>query len=525
MPPTTCFVTITAAFLSAAAAPFAAHAQCTPTFANPVQYAPDIPLAIYPADLNGDGRIDLVTSGIGAGTNVVNVLLNSVNGAFANPVRYQLASSGGAIITPPVDLNGDGKLDLVISLGSGNTNFGVMLGNGAGGFSAPTYIPIGASPFAIYTADFNQDGKADVLALNGSTGAFMLMYGNGNGTFLAPVTIPNGGLANAVGDFNGDGKPDLAVAAAAFGNTVTIWYGTGVTGAGAFTVGPTYPATSPRMVTVSDLDGDGKLDLVVGLSTPQATIFRGSGTGTFTDVGTFNTNVSPSSITVADLNGDGKRDLVVGNSGPANVYMLLGTGVLTAPNAFGAPTPYAVPGAPVVVAPADLNSDGSPDLAAATSSSGQTLSILLNTSPGYYRPVITQQPAAQIVASGASVQFTAAATGFGPALTYSWRRNGAPLVNGGNISGATTPALTINPATQSDVAFYTLVVSSAPACGSTNVSVTSSQVVLGITGGSTPAGCVADLGATGGLPGHDGALDNNDFIAFINAFFNHTGCP
>jgi hypothetical protein len=160
------------------------------------------------------------------------------------------------------------------------------------------------------------------------------------------------------------------------------------------------------------------------------------------------------------------------------------------------------------VAIGDVNGDGKPDLAVSNQASAN-VSVLLNNGPSIG---ISPQPQSQSVVPGANVVFTATATGTGP-FTYHWRRNGLP------ISGATTGTLTINNVSEASVGSYDVQVRGG--CNPAAVA-TSYPAVLSM-GGS--GGCVADLGVQGGIPGRDNLLDNNDFIVFIDAFFNQTGCP
>jgi hypothetical protein len=126
----------------------------------------------------------------------------------------------------------------------------------------------------------------------------------------------------------------------------------------------------------------------------------------------------------------------------------------------------------------------------------------------YGAPVVTELDAPVQVPAGAAMTLTATAKGV-PPLTYQWRKDGVPIVDGGTVSGATTAQLTVNPAAAGDAGFYEVVVTSGCA-----TSVTGSATVT--------APCLsADLAGQGGAPGGDGHLDNNDFVVFIDYFFNH----
>ncbi len=210
------------------------------TFAAAVTYSStgDGATSVAVADVNGDGKPDLVVTNFcpssGCGTSypypngVVAVLLGNGDGTFQNAVAYGAggASSYGVALA---DVNGDGKTDILTAncgpescapYSYGGT-VGVLLGNGDGTFQAATSYGAGNSPFAISVADTNGDGFPDAVVGNwgvafGADGNYDLtiLLGNGDGTFQPPITFLTGGGYSdsvAVADFNGDGKPDVAV--------------------------------------------------------------------------------------------------------------------------------------------------------------------------------------------------------------------------------------------------------------------------------------------------------------------------
>jgi hypothetical protein len=172
----------------------------------------------------------------------------------------------------------------------------------------------------------------------------------------------------AIGDFNGDGKSDLAVA----GGNVSILLGTGT---GTFGAATNYTVGAyPRSVAIGDFNGDGLSDLATANSTSNdVSILLGTGTGTFGAATNFTVGFGPFSVAIGDFNGDGKSDLAVANFFDGNVSILLGTGTGT----FGAATNFGVGigVAPRSVAIGDFNGDGLSDLATAY----PNVSILLNT--------------------------------------------------------------------------------------------------------------------------------------------------
>ena len=199
----------------------------------------------------------------------------------------------------------------------------ILLGNGDGTFTATAASPAtGNAPVSVAVGDFNGDGKADLAVANYQDGTVTILLGNGDGTFTPVATSPATGtdpFSVAVGDFNGDGKADLAVANKNGGNagTVTILLGNGD---GTFTAAATSPATGngPESVAVGDFNGDGIPDLAVanynGGNAGTVTILLGNGDGTFTAAAVSPaTGDGPDFVAVGDFNGGGVSDLAVAN--------------------------------------------------------------------------------------------------------------------------------------------------------------------------------------------------------------------
>jgi hypothetical protein len=166
--------------------------------------------AVAAADLTGDGKVDLVVANVYS--NTVTVLLGKGDGTFKPGVDYSTGLNPYSVVAG--DVNGDGKLDLVLA--TANT-ISVLLGNGDGTFQGHTQYPTGPAPNALALGDFNHDGKLDVATANNDsnlTGTVSVLLGNGDGTFRPHVDYGTGvgPYSVAVGDFNKDGKLDLAVA-------------------------------------------------------------------------------------------------------------------------------------------------------------------------------------------------------------------------------------------------------------------------------------------------------------------------
>lgn len=325
------------------------------------------PRSVTSADVNGDGKIDLVSAE--SGSNRLRVFLGNGNGTFLAPTTLATGSAPESVIA--ADVNGDGKLDLV-SVDNGSDRLSIFFGNGNGTFQAVTTVATGFSPRAIAAADVNGDGKLDFVSADSGNSRLSVFLGNGNGTFLAPTTLATGSTPVGVSaaDVNGDGKLDL-VSVDSSSNRLSIFFGNGN---GSFQAATTL-ATGifPDGVIAADLNGDGKLDLVSADSSPShLRVFLGNGNGTFQAATTFATGLNPISVAAADVNGDGKLDLVSADYGSDRLSLLLGNGNGTFQAATGVATGSGTRSASVV----DLNGDGIADLVSADGSSNR-LSVFI----------------------------------------------------------------------------------------------------------------------------------------------------
>ena len=250
--------------------------------------------------------------------------------------------------TPAVavaDFNGDGNLDVAISPGSpiGATSFtiqpliNVYLGNGAGAFTFSGQLNTAAAFLDLVAVDVNNDGKLDLVA---SGDPVSILKGNGNGTFQAFQTTP-GGDNIALGDLNGDGFADLVVGKDK-NMIVSFNQGNGTFGAGTTTKLNQYS----RGITITDLNGDGLRD--IGLLTiasnnnsGNVSVFINRGGGTFGH--SLDSKVNgfiARNLRFADFNGDGKLDVALGLYSGGGAAVLLGNGS----GAFASQTSYAMPG-------------------------------------------------------------------------------------------------------------------------------------------------------------------------------------
>jgi hypothetical protein len=359
------------------------------------------------ADFNNDGTPDLgLANGRSAGA-----LINSGNFQFDVTKAFASADVGFPIDAVAADLNGDGNQDIVAIGSTSRTDpagsMKVVLGNGDGTFTPPAVqpppLPAPKTVHKIAAGDFNGDGKTDVVVTNMDTNSTTvgLYLGNGDGTFQTPTLTTAGSLltAIAVGDFNGDHHLDIAVTNKGDGtnpSTVSILLGNGD---GTFTLGtPITVGVAPVGLATADLNGDGKVDLLVANggtgNSGTVSILFGNGDGTFQPAVSLSLTAPAIAVTVADFDGDGFPDIAVAEQGSL-VDLFTNKGDGTFPQV---PEQYPIGGNPDFLIAADLNNDGLPDLLASA-----TMSVLVNRGGARITLTSSQNPSAL----GQPVTFTA----------------------------------------------------------------------------------------------------------------------
>jgi hypothetical protein len=325
------------------------------------------------ADFNGDGKPDVAFAG-----DDLWILLNQ--GGGLKSISHFYPFPGGQVDTSiaAADLNGDGKPDLIVGLENISCTFcrtfsiGTLLGNGDGTFGSLVSFPVTGPPI-IAVGDFNGDHKPDVAFIPGGN-SLMVSLGNGDGTFGSPASYfaGDGAAWLAVADFNQDGKLDAAVVG---GAGLAILQGNGD---GTFQPPSFISSSSYSFLTVGDVNGDGKPDLIANVSpggggqVPPLQVFLGNGDGTFKALAPFG---SAGSIAIADINGDGKVDLLVGDSKGLAVYSGNGDGT------FGGAVRFLAQqiNSPVI---ADFNLDHKPDVVGVASTNfSNYLVTFVNTTP------------------------------------------------------------------------------------------------------------------------------------------------
>jgi len=341
----------------------------------------DATVAVATGDFNGDGKLDVVTL---SSSSYLNVMLGNGDGTFQTPIPLNIGASGFFPEAIAVgDFNGDHLLDVAVwavNATTGNAEVHIYLGNGTGSltysntYSAPASGNTNPGPNSIVAEDVNGDGKLDLVAMTPYNGVFVFA-GNGDGTFQPPV--PNTTVCTstigycgslAVGDLNGDGKPDLALQSndtTGGGMSILLNNGSGTFGTGTY-----YPVAISGVyagsgIAIGDVNGDKKPDVVVGSSSVTAIVYLNQGSGIFKVNGTVGTvPLNPTNnVVLVDINNDKKLDIVVADGfGNALTFYGKGNGTFTTGPMY--PLQACNDCSNFLVAIGDFNADGTPDLLA-----------------------------------------------------------------------------------------------------------------------------------------------------------------
>jgi hypothetical protein len=280
------------------------------------------------ADLNHDGKPDLVVASIQNAT--AQLFFSDGKGGAT---RGDLPAGLAPFNVDVGDLDGDGNADVVVAnesnipafLGKGETT--VLWGDGHGGFPRRLVLQAGSHPADAKIGDFDGDGRPDVAVVNWKSLDIALFFNRGGATFSAPTLVPYGSIAAytlAVADLNGDHRPDLVTADV--GGVVRVFYNSG---GGQFTAAPVVRAGSgTRCVIAADMNGDGVPDLITAdVSSDTVTVFLGKPGGGFAPPHPIRAGRQPRVVAAADLNGDGKLDLAVTNDADDTVLVLINNGI------------------------------------------------------------------------------------------------------------------------------------------------------------------------------------------------------
>jgi hypothetical protein len=452
-------------------------AQAAQRFSNPIYPTGENPTAALLSDLDGDGRLDVVTAN--QYSHDVSVHRGEGNGRFGLEQRFPAGSSPRSLAAG--DIDGDGCVDLVVADPFAN-QIAILGGNGDGTFLPRPAIAAPDGPFVARLGDFNHDGRLDLAWAGCQTNSVSVRLGKGGGSFGPAQTQPVGAcpMDLLIDDFNGDGHADIVSANTdnypALGNSVSLLrgYGNGTFQAEArFGTG-----AAPISLDVGDFDGDGRKDLIVANErSNDLSLLAGKSNGGFAHEKRLAAAGLPETVRVAQLDADGIGDLVVTSARSGQVLVLRGIGG----GSFGAPVAYAIAGAqawglavgridsdafddvaatragdaevqillsrgdgslggqrafgtgeqPRDLAVADFNEDGRADLATANSASGDA-SVLLGNGDG------TLAPETRII------------TGLNPVAVARLDANGdghddLAVLNAGNVETAPFPFLSVLP--------------------------------------------------------------------------------
>jgi hypothetical protein len=415
-----------------------------PSFAPPQTFSVGPgPYDVAVGDLTGDGRPDLVVTNATFGANAVAVLLNqTVPGAtvatFAPPQTFATGSHPTAVALG--DVNGDGRLDLVVANRDSNT-ISVLLNQTVPGTTIPSFGPqqtfaVGTRPRALALGDINGDGRPDVVVANYRSNTVSVLLnqtppGASTASFGLQQTFATGGEPHSVvlADVNGDGRPDLAVANYE-ANTVSVLLNQTAPGATvpSFALQQTFPTGShPTSVAVGDVDGDGRPDLVVSNNYGSRTVsvllnqtLPGAVLPRFAPQQTFPAGGPAKFVALGDLNGDGRPDVIVATSGAA---VLLNT-----------TSSISLTGSPATGTILDQNAPAS-----MTAFAGDNQLTAVNTT--FAVPLVVEvRNAAGYLVQGVSVTFTVSRGRIGAAAAF----NGNATVLTDASGHATAPPLVAN---------------------------------------------------------------------------------
>lgn len=428
-----------------------------------------LPYSSAIADLDGDGKTDLVVAN--ANANTISIFRNisssgSISsGSFATKIDFTTGSVPVAIAI--ADFDGDGKPDLAVA-NSGSNNISIFRNTATLGsitsssFATKVDFSIGTFIKSLAVGDFDDDGKIDLVTVGGYNNVFVIRNTATSGsitsssfetrvsftTDLYPASV-------AVGDLDGDGKPDIAIANENPGSgtgSVSILRNVSTKGSittSSFSAKVDFEVGSkPLSVTIGDLDGDNKLDLVVGNSqTSNISVFSNTSTSgsittsSFAAKVDFATGSFPYAVAIADFNGDGKPDLVAANNSSGNVSILRNTGTSgsISSSSFATKVDFPANSGARSISVGDLDGDNKPDIVTANQSA-DNISIIRNRTVADLSNLTLSSGTLSPTFAANTISYTATVSNATSSVTVTPTRadiNVTVAVNGTNVNSGT----------------------------------------------------------------------------------------
>lgn len=502
-------IVLSVPFFFSIASPASSQPTC-PMLWQPPQTLPGGARAssVLAADFNSDGNMDLAMSSYD--DSKIMIAMGDGTGNFLQPSGVRVIGVGVNSESFAIgDFNQDNNPDIVVACYN-NSSLYVLLGAGDGTFPTQVLLPIVYNSTSVIVKDLNNDGRADIAAVcrNGNNSFIAILRGNNNlpgSLFFAAEqspTIPNA-MAIAPGDFNQDGKVDLAVLVGPvfnqgyFAVSVNLLLGNGngtfVSG-GSTSVPNTFWCGS---IMAADFDADGFDDIALASTDTDSVIVMQNTGGALKPQAFYLVGDQPGylplGMTIVDINNDGQQDIITSIYGDGGVRILLGTGS----GDFSRLSKLTAGFQPWGILVTDLNNDGRKDIVVANrnGNSALTYSVLKNiTASG---PQITTQPQPVTAWNGRDVSFLISATN---AVSYQWRRNGTSLSDTGGIAGTQSATLSITQVSIANEGNYDCVVGNG--CGT----VTSAAASLTV---NPP--CLGDFNRDG----HFNGLDIETVVALL----------
>jgi hypothetical protein len=345
------------------------------------------PGSVEIADLNNDGKPDIVVAN--EQSNNVTILLGDGKGGFTQAKGSPFPAGHDPNDIAIGDFNRDGKLDLAFA-NHEEKHLTVLLGNGQGGFTpapnSPFAVEVKPHTHGVATGDLNGDGNLDLVTDSWGNDQVAVLFGDGKGSFNTSGTFLDVGKMPyqrvRVGDINGDGKSDI-ITTNLEGDSVTILLGDSKGGFKQSTGSPFPCGDSPFNFAIGDVNGDGKPDLAI-VNSPSSTadrhgkdgltILLGDGAGGFRMLAgsPFATGRIPNRVAIGNVNGDGVADIAVSSPDGNNITLFL-----MSSKGVASSSTIAIGGKPKGLAIRDFNGDGKADMVI-TNNSDNTVTVMLS---------------------------------------------------------------------------------------------------------------------------------------------------